>query len=103
MKFEFTYKDGFSPKQIQEISKNLVNLSSIPEGSIPLNRGLGLSWRALSQIPPSMENDYAVNLIEKVEEFESRVSVDEVAFRYDGEGNVIVDVTLERRDKEDEH
>ena len=93
----------FPLSKYKKSKKNLVNLSSIPEGSIPLNRGLGLSWRALSQIPPSMENDYAVNLIEKVEEFESRVSVDEVAFRYDGEGNVIVDVTLERRDKEDEH
>lgn len=100
MEFNFIYKEGFAPGQIQEISKNLRNLFSIPEGSIPLNRRLGLSWTMLSQIPPNMENDYATDLIEKVEEFEPRVSVNEVLFHYDKEGAVTVNVTLERRDKE---
>ena len=95
------YKGDFSPDQIREISRNLTNLFCIPEGSIPLNRGLGLSWQTLSQIPPDMENDYAVDLIEKAEKFESRASVEEVAFRYDGEGNVTVDVVMERGVEED--
>ena len=94
------YKGDFSPDEIREISSNLTNLFRIPEGSIPLNRGLGLSWQTVSQIPPDMENDYAVDLIEKAEKLESRASVGEVAFHYDGEGNVTVDVVMERGEED---
>ncbi|MCI8950031.1 MAG: hypothetical protein HFG49_08315 [Lachnospiraceae bacterium] len=97
MEFHFLYLEGFTKTQKQEISKNLQNIFCIPAGSIPLNRKLGLSWQNLSQIPPDMENDYATELIEKAEKFEPRVSVDEVTFHYDTDGNVIVDIALEKR------
>lgn len=94
MEFHFLYQDGFTPTEMEEIAKNMQNLSCIPEGSIPLSRRLGLTWNNLSQIPPDMENDYATEMIEKTEEFEPRVSVSEVAFRYDAEGKAAADVVL---------
>ena len=95
MNFKFMYEDGFTPAQIQDISRCLTNILNIPEGSIPFSRGLGLSWANLSQIPADMENEYATEVIEKVEEFEPRVSVRDVSFSYEG-GTAQIIVLLEK-------
>lgn len=95
MNFKFMYEDGFTPAQIQDISRCLTNILNIPEGSIPFSRGLGPSWANLSQIPADMENEYATEVVEKVEEFEPRVSVRDVSFSYEG-GTAQIIVLLEK-------
>ena len=96
MEFNFMYKGDFAPTEIQSISKCLGNLSSIPEGTIPLARRMGLSWGNLSQIPADMENDYVTEFVEKVDEFEPRVSVSDVSFSYDADGMAIANAVIER-------
>lgn len=96
MEFNFVYKNGFTPTEMEDISKCLENIFSIPAGSIPLSRRLGLEWVNLSQNPENMENDYAVEIVEKVEEFEPRVSVSDVAFSHDADGMAQVIVHLEK-------
>ena len=98
MDFKLVNSGNFTSAEIQELSNCLKNILNIPEGSIPLARKLGMSWANLSQIPADMENEYATELIEKVEEFEPRVSVSEVSFSYKAE-MVIVNIVLERREE----
>lgn len=101
MEFNFLYKDGISPSEAQDIAKCLKNISSIPEGTVPLARRMGLKWANLSQIPSDMENDYATDFVEKIEEFEPRVSVQEISFVYDEHGRAVANVVLEKGEDAD--
>lgn len=94
MVFNFISEDGTS--EAEDIRRCLNNILNIPEGSIPLNRGLGISWRNLSQIPPDLENDIATEIIEKIEEYEPRVAVNEVTFTYGDEGVAVINILLEK-------
>ena len=93
MKFNIT-SSGIS--NIEEISKCINNILSIPAGSVPMTRGLGINWVNLSNIPPDMENDIATEIIEKVEEYEPRVTVSEVTYDYDTDGMATVNINLRK-------
>lgn len=95
MKFNITSSEI---SDIDEISKCINNIISIPAGSIPLSRGMGISWTNLSKIPPDMENDIATEIVEKVEAYEPRVSVSEVTFTYDNDGMAIANIILRKGD-----
>ncbi len=97
MDFHFIF-DGFSQEETEDITKCLTNILNIPEGSIPLARRLGVSWGSLSQVPPDMENDYATEIIEKIEEFEPRASVSDVSFSYGDGGTAMASIVLEKGD-----
>lgn len=84
---------------MQDIIRCLTNLLSIPSGSIPLARRLGLDWANLSKIPQDMENDIATDIVGKVDEFEPRVSVSEVTFSYDEDGMATANILLEEGDE----
>jgi phage baseplate assembly protein W len=99
MKFNFI-SDNES-EEINNIIDCLQNILAIPEGSIPLNRGLGLKWSSLSSVPEDLENDYATDLMEKVEEWEPRVEVESVEFEYGEDGQVTVNVHIELVENED--
>ena len=100
MVFNFISEDGTSGAE--DICRCLNNILNIPEGSIPLARGLGINWRNLSQIPPDLENDIATEIIEKIEEYEPRVSVNEVTFTYGDEGVAIVNILLVKGEERSE-
>ena len=93
MKFNITSSDI---SNIEDISKCINNILSIPAGSVPMARGLGISWVNLSNIPPDMENDIATEIIEKVEEYEPRVTVSEVTYDYDTDGMATVNINLRK-------
>lgn len=95
---EYEFSEEFAEGQIRDIRRNLRNLFRIPKNSVPLARGMGLKWNSLSQIPPELENDYATDVVEVVETYEPRVSVDRVEFKYDNEGKTICTVHLEKGD-----
>lgn len=82
--------------EIEDIAKCITNILSIPSGSLPLARKLGLSWTNLSKIPPDLENDIATEIIGKLAEFEPRVAVNEVTFHYVEESGVIVNIRVEK-------
>ena len=95
---EYEFSEEFTESQIRDIRRNLRNLFRIPKNSIPLARGMGLKWNSLSQIPPELENDYATDVVEVVETYEPRVSVESVEFKYDNQGKTISTVHLEKGD-----
>lgn len=99
MKFNFISEN--ESEEINNIIDCLRNILAIPEGSIPLNRGLGLKWSSLSSVPEDLENDYATDLMEKVEEWEPRVEVESVEFEYGEDGQVTVNVHIELVENED--
>jgi phage baseplate assembly protein W len=81
--------------ELNDIKKNMNNLLSIPAGSIPLARGLGISWANLSKINPDLENDYATEIVEKMAKYEPRVSVSQVTFSYNDAGEAVVHIAIE--------
>lgn len=97
----FNYKPTGNISEFENITQCINNILSIPSGSIPLNRGIGISWTNLSKIPPEMENDIATEIIEKVEEYEPRVSVSNVTFDYDINGVATVNIDLERGESDE--
>ncbi len=94
MKFRFISDDP--GLQSGDIVRCLTNIMNIPRGSIPLGRGIGLAWANLSQIPPDAENDIATDIIENIEQYEPRVSVSEVTFEYDSDGEMTAAVSIEK-------
>lgn len=99
MKFNFISEN--ESEEINNIIDCLQNILAIPEGSIPLNRGLGLKWSSLSSVPEDLENDYATDLMQKVEAWEPRVEVSSVKFEYGDGGVVTVNVQIELTETED--
>ena len=97
----FNFIPDEESEEISNIINCLNNILAIPEGSMPLNRGLGLKWSSLSSVPEDLENDYAVDLMEKIEEWEPRVEVESVEFEYGEDGQVTVNVHIELVENED--
>lgn len=98
MKFNFISEN--ESEEINNIIDCLQNILAIPEGSIPLNRGLGLKWSSLSTVPEDLENDYATDLMEKVEKWEPRIEVVAVEFEYGEDGQAAVNVQIELTETE---
>jgi phage baseplate assembly protein W len=96
MRTIYQFGQNLDQETMDDIKECIDNILRIPEGSIPLARGLGTSWSSLSEITPDMENDYAVEIVEKIETYETRVAVDEVTFEHDPDnGEVIVRIIFE--------
>lgn len=93
MKFDFTTIGKID--EIEDIKRNINNIMSIPAGSIPLSRGLGVSWSNLDNISEDLENDIITELAEKIAEYEPRVSLSEVTFDYDTNGKATLNIVLE--------
>lgn len=99
MQFSFATDD--KSEEMADAIRCLENILSIPEGSIPLNRGLGLSWASLSSVPEDIENDYATELMEKVEEYEPRVRVTDVQFTHSENGSTSASVRVEMAESDE--
>lgn len=97
----YSFQPEYAPEEIEDISRCLDCILGIAEGSCPMNRGLGVNWDILDGIPPDMENEAATDIMEKVDEYEPRVSVEEVSFRHNTEGEAVVTITLGKGDGSD--
>lgn len=97
----FNFSSEADKAELKDICRCLENLLNIPSNSIPLARGMGISWSNLSQIPPNLENDIATEIIEKVEEYEPRIAVSEVTFTYDSAGMAAINIVLEEGEDSD--
>lgn len=91
----FYVKSEDDMAKIENITECLRNICAIPEGSMPLNRGVGLSWALLDGPPIDMENEYTAELAEKVEQYEPRVKVTRVSFSHSAEGESEVTIEVE--------
>lgn len=96
MRTVYQFDQNTDQDTMDDIRESVDNILKIPSGTIPLSRGLGVSWRSLSEVQPDLENDYAVELVEKIEKYEPRVAVDEITFENDPlSGEVVVRIVFE--------
>ena len=70
----------------QEIMEKVSFILSVLKGTIPMNREVGIDPDVISAPAYQAQNLYTISAIEVVEEFEDRVSVDEVRFEANGNG-----------------
>lgn len=95
----FYFRSEEQTEEMNDIVRCLNVLCSVPEGSMPLARKFGLSWRMLSEIPLEMENDFATEIVSKALQFEPRVRVMQTDFQHDsehGESNVFITIEREK-------
>lgn len=78
----------------QELLDKVFFLLSCIKGTIPMNRNIGLDPNIISQPDTIERNLYTVSAIELIEEFEDRLSVEEVQFESGDSGNMIPKVVL---------
>lgn len=98
-KFKFEFQDEIKDTELSDILRNLNNIFSISEGTIPLLRGLGLTIDNVSKIQTDIENDIVTDIVSKVSEFEPRVSVSSVEFEHTENGMTEIKVFLEGVEK----
>ena len=75
--FDFTAVDE------AEIYQNLKTLFTTPIGTVPLDRDFGIDFRILDQPLPVARNKYSIELSEKVQRYEPRVSIKALTFEYE--------------------
>lgn len=103
MRTVYQFNQNLDQDTMNDIRQCLDNILRMPEGSIPLARKFGTSWKSVSEITPDAENDYAVEIVGKIEKYEPRVAVDEVVFEHDpSTGEMIVKIILEGRDDDEQ-
>ena len=78
----------------QELLDKVFFLLSCIKGTIPMNRNIGLDPNIISQPDTRARHLYTVSAIELIEEFEDRLSVEEVQFESGDSGNMIPKVVL---------
>lgn len=88
--------DGIS--DFERIDSELRTLIVTMAGSLPGSRGFGLSAAFLSDLPMNAISAFAEELDEKCEEFIPDISISGVDFDAGTDGNISVQIYVERRD-----
>ncbi|MCI9448175.1 MAG: hypothetical protein HFH36_12480 [Lachnospiraceae bacterium] len=79
----------------KEILERCMFLLSVVKGTIPMNRDIGLDPDIMASPPYIAQQKYTISAIELLDEYEPRVSVEEVQFEASGgAGNIIPKVVL---------
>ena len=79
-------------KNIEECVRTIC---SVPRGSVPGSRGIGLSWELLDSIPPDVENDMVTDLADQMNRYEARASLNGVEFTVDEDGTLNAEIDIE--------
>lgn len=87
----------------QDIIDCLRNLYETREGTQPLDREFGISAEFTGQPLDVFENEYALEIIEKTERYEPRVSIADVTFETDAKvGKIIPIIKITQPEEEEE-
>jgi len=78
-----------------EISENINNIISTPEGTVPFDRNFGMDMSLLDEPINLAQGLITVEIIRKVKLYEPRVNVKEVTFESDDNNNLIPKVRVE--------
>lgn len=78
----------------QEILRNVKNILTTTEGTVPYDRGFGISVDVLDQPVNEVKGLYLMECITKIRKYEPRVSVVSVDFNDDGQGRLYPKVVL---------
>lgn len=85
----------------EDIIQCLRTLYSTVAGTQPMDRDFGIDASFIGMPADVVQNQYALEIIEKTEIYEPRVEVSEVTFVVDGDV-LIPTIHLERTEEEDE-
>lgn len=89
---------GFTPEEYEDIVMCLRTLFAIREGEQPLDRSLGIDYEKIVSYPiPIAKNMITLEIMDKVERYEPRVTIDKVEFDADLEGNLTPKVYFVKR------
>lgn len=90
----------YNSPDADDISRCLKTLYSTREGSQPLDRNFGLNWGFIDKPLPIAQQEYAFEVVKKTREYETRVNVQEVTYKFDeSSGKMIPVVTLMKGEK----
>lgn len=81
--------------EAEEILRCIRNLIMTPVGTVPLNRDFGIDQSILGLPIDAAQSLLAVEIIDKVERYEPRVSVSEVELIANIDGQIIAKVVIE--------
>lgn len=81
--------------EAEEILRCIRNLIMTPVGTVPLNRDFGIDQSILGLPIDAAQSLLAVEIIDKVERYEPRVSVSEVELTANIDGQIIAKVVIE--------
>lgn len=68
---------------IEEILQNISMIVTTPKGSVPLDRNFGVDMSALDMPLEIAENIFTAQIIEAIQDYEPRVTVDKVTYEKD--------------------
>lgn len=90
-------------EKMREAVKCQQNLYSIPRGSFPLAREMGLPWDMVDRPGPEAENEASTAIIEQTQKYEPRIRIKECRFKVIPE-NGEISITIEQvRTEDDEY
>lgn len=90
---EFRLDSGID--EVAEITQNLRTLLLTPAGTCPLDRDFGLDTSLFLDLPMNVaQNAMAVEIMDKVDKYEPRVTVREVTFTTAETGQITVKVAI---------
>ena len=97
--------DGFgylSATELEIIKRNLECLYSTAEGTCPGDRSFGLDNSFESYPVNVAQNLFALEVIEKTEEYVSRAVILDISFIYGEDGNMTPGITIGLKDTEED-
>lgn len=90
---EFLYESSID--QVEEIVRNLRTLLLTPAGTCPLYRDFGLDYSLFMGMPmDAAQNILAVEIMDKVDKYEPRITVREVTCTSTTTGQLIAKVAI---------
>ncbi|MFG6347827.1 MAG: hypothetical protein K1W15_03795 [Lachnospiraceae bacterium] len=97
--------DGFNyldATRLEEIQRNLGCLYGTAEGTCPGDRHFGIDQSFESYPLNVAQNLFALEVIEKTEEYESRAEILDISFSYEEDGNMTPRITIGLKDMEED-
>lgn len=95
----FNYLDATG---LEEIQRNLGCLYGTAEGTCPGYRHFGIDQSFESYPLNVAQNLFALEVIEKTEEYESRAEILDISFSYEEDGNMTPRITIGLKDSEED-
>ncbi len=96
----FENEEGFTAEEMKQITEEIMLMFAVTEGSMPMNRWLGLSPELLDKGMLSNDNAVIAEIIDKLEGMDSRISVTKVTIEHDESGEARTKVVIERRESQ---
>ena len=97
---DFDDEGGFTDEEKKQIAEEARLAFAIAEGTMPMARGLGLSPSILDQGMMNAGSPLIAEIMDKLEEMDTRISVTQVSINQSLTGEALVKVTIERAGEE---